>query len=197
MNDHNRSFVLALGLAAIDGLTSAFVAMLILALAVIGSGEQTGAAPDVSETTVLFIQKPLVNFLVRVAPKCNVIAQRVPGAQTSGRLTEIDLYTKAGSVTWRDCSPVLDDNFCLAQLIIDRPVAGRWRIYLANSNTQANFTEKQPKQVDVQLQLSQGNQKGKLLKESWKLDGTWNAFEFDPKGTGEIRKVDPSKCEGA
>jgi hypothetical protein len=46
----NNSFVLALGLAAIDGLTSAFVAMLILALAVIGSGQPA----DVDATSVCF-----------------------------------------------------------------------------------------------------------------------------------------------
>jgi hypothetical protein len=146
-------------LAAIDGLTSAFVAMLILALAVIGSGEQSGAAPDISETTVLSIRKPIVNFLVRVAPKCNVFAQRVPGVQTAGHLAEIDSFTRAGSVTWKDCSPLLGDSNCLAQLIVDRPASGRWRIYLANSNTEANFTETPPKQVEVELLLSEGGKR--------------------------------------
>jgi hypothetical protein len=191
---NNRGFALALGLAAIDGLTSAFVAMLVLALAVIGSGEQTGAAPDTSETTVLSIRKPIINFLVRVAPACNVFAQRVPGGQIKGRLTEIESYTKAGSVEWIDCTPNSGDSICLAQLVINRPLSGSWRISLANSNTEGNFTERLPSQVDAQFQVVQGRKGGKRFDFSWKLDGSWNSFEFDPKGNGEVKRVDPSKC---
>jgi hypothetical protein len=191
----NNGFALALGLAAIDGLTSAFVAMLVLALAVIGSGEQSGATADISGQTILYVRKPLINFLVRVAPTCKVFAQRVPRGQADERLKEIESYTNGGSVRWIDCTPAPGDTICRAQLIINRPVRGEpWRIYFANANTENNFTEKPLNRVDVEFQVIRNGENAKPLNEWWTLDGSWNAFEFSPTGTNEIKKVDASKC---
>src|ERR1700681_2777696 len=96
-------FVLGLGLAAIDGLTSAFVAMLVLALVVIGSGAQE-APPDVSETVMFIVQKPAIRLLARISADAAPVSVLVPreGFQDE-RLPELEMYTRNGRVEWLNC----------------------------------------------------------------------------------------------
>lgn len=191
----NNGFVLALGLAAIDGLTSAFVAMLILALAVIGSG-QPAEVDAKSESVWLSISKPSVKFLVMVEPVCGGIkAMRVPQDQPSmQRLREVESQTQQGTVNWIDsCSS--EDDRCSAQLLVNRPKSARpWRIYLASANTQKNFTERSIGPLyDVKITLATSS--GQIdIKQKWAIDDAWHAIEFSVSGTPNLQTVDPSKC---
>src|SRR5690242_17483153 len=115
-------FRLALGLAAIDGLTSAFVATLILAFAVIGSGESQ-SSPDMSATVVLSLKKVMsdkspmkIGLLAAIfkepgAPMA-VITHDVGGSTLSPIPTASQL-TKGGSVLWFDC--ISDSDSCSSQ----------------------------------------------------------------------------------
>ena len=191
----NSGFVLALGLAAIDGLTSAFVAMLILALAVIGSG-QSGTPQTSQETALLSIQKSSLKFSIAVEPVCGSDrSTRVPrGSLINERLREIESHTQNGSIIWIDSCSASDEK-CQAQLIINKPKKKeRWRIYIANANTQGNFTErsKGPVNIEVTLANSLGSVK---VPDAWPIDDNWHAYDFSPTETPEIRKVvDPTKC---
>ena len=193
----NNSFVLALGLAAIDGLTSAFVAMLILALSVIGSG-QPAELEATSDGVSLLIRKPSIKFLVMVEPVCGgPNARRIPQNQPSTqRLREIENQTNGGTVYWIDtCSS--DDEACSAQLLISRPRGKSWRIYLANSTTQKNFTEGSlGSTFEVKMTLITSSGQQQKLTETWALDDAWHGFDFSVSREGpHLQKVlQPFRC---
>jgi hypothetical protein len=192
----NNSFVLALGLAAIDGLTSAFVAMLILALAVIGSG-QPADVDATSESVWLSIRKPSVKFLVIVEPVCGgTRAMRIPQDQPSmQRLRELESQTKQGTVNWIDSCSAEDDR-CSAQLFINRPKSGQpWHIYLASADTQGKFTERaKGPQIDVSIMLATTSGQLPEKKEKWTIDDNWHAFKFSVTGAPTLQNADPFKC---
>jgi hypothetical protein len=188
----NPVFILGLGLAAIDGLTSAFVAMLVLAIIVIGSGAQ-GTPPDVSETAVLFIKKPPIRLLVSVAPDTAKPALLVPRQGFNDeQLAMLKPYTKNGRVEWVDC-----DN-CRAQLLIIRPINVGWHLCLAYANTPGNFTESAPGAIELELELRTVTRTGKSAplrtKEIFKIGDLWHGFQFNPTTNDAVQKVDDSRC---
>lgn len=181
----NNSFILALGLAAIDGLTSAFVAMLILALAVIGSGQQGGSDTS-TETALLNITRPRLNLLVRVSPDCGgqgALRAPIIGGK-SERLEEIESFTKQGSVYWIEACNATDE-VCSSQLIVNNGLPDRpWCIDLAIGNTPLNFTDGPTKPINVTLTLVNGTESPPLEDKGWKIDGCWHSYEFSPKVAG-------------
>lgn len=184
----NQAFVLGLGLAAIDGLTSAFVAMLVLAIAVIGSGEG-GPPPDVSETSVLFIKKPVVRLLAGFAPGSSAPVLRVPiQSFDDDRIPELEVYTKQGRVNWLDC------DRCTSQLRIDRPKDDVWRVCLAFANTPGNLTDGNPGLMTVELWMFSGGAETVHLADTFGVDELWHAYQFKPTGKGAPQKIDAKDC---
>jgi hypothetical protein len=149
----NSSIGLALGLAAIDGLTCAFVAMLILALVLIGPG-QTSAAPDVVESKSITIRitnsnQSLDRVDLRLLADINVEGSTAAPAaftvESQGRLFLIKALQNhvgpKGGVWWKDCQAQAGGS-CLAQLFVsainqhERP----WRIRLRVADSGDGFT---------------------------------------------------------
>jgi hypothetical protein len=183
----NAVFILGLGLAAIDGLTSAFVAMLVLALVVIGSGA-SDAPPDISETAVLIVQKPAIRLLASIAADSAAPSLLVPreGFQDE-RVPELEIYTRSGRVEWLNC------DTCSARLQINRPSNVLWRVCLVRANTPMGFTEAPIVSMDLTLSLVSGGVETKLPPDKWDNKSEWHAYEFNATNK-TFQKGDAKKC---
>jgi hypothetical protein len=149
----NSSIGLALGLAAIDGLTCAFVAMLILALVLIGPGE-TSSAPDLVESKSLTIRVTDMNqtgvgvdlrLLVDISVEGSSQVTPAFTVESQGRMTPLRTLQSHvngnGRVWWQDCQ-ALSGHTCVAQLFVssikqhERP----WHIRLRVADSGNSFT---------------------------------------------------------
>jgi hypothetical protein len=183
----NPIFILGLGLAAIDGLTSAFVAMLVLAMAVIGSGARE-APPDVSETAVFIIQKPAIRLLVSIAADTARPVVRAPRTSfLEERLSELEPYTNNGSVLWVNC------DTCSPRLQINKPRSVSWRVCVASANTPGSFTESPLGSIKLKVSTITKPGETSIDDGPWNIADLWHAYEFNPT-TRTLQKGDQSKC---
>ena len=136
----DSSLAVSLGLAAIDGLTCAFIAILILALILIGRGchrvpmtltranltvhvAADGTAPRRYRST------SLVDVNVDGDPQ-HTAAFNVESAGGIVKLDAMGEYVPAGGVWWKDCQTV-KANECFAQKCLSPKLSGR--THLENS----------------------------------------------------------------
>jgi len=160
------SFALSLGIAAIDGLTCAFVAMLVLALVLIGSGETT-QAPDWTRSGILLIQKmddntaatqmPLL-LLVDVQAGTGTHASSDVKLNSDGTLLPLPGLSGAvdpgGSVSWADhtCS---ESRICSAELFVALPREPTgWRVRLRIADTSGSFADDFPHSITLALHVA-------------------------------------------
>ncbi|MBK1838388.1 hypothetical protein JHL17_13290 [Azospirillum sp. YIM B02556] len=153
-------FRLALGLAAVDGLASAFVATLLLAFFVIGSGEQS-AAIDVSASDVLLLKKsvaagPMTVQILGIlsGEGSSLNAQIIPNPAHSGLLPVTDAreMTDKGLVYWFDCSSVA--AACQSQLVIIKPRRDKcWHFRISAANTSESFSDTFPSYIGIEVML--------------------------------------------
>lgn len=155
------SFAMALGLAAIDGLLSAFVAMLMLALVLIGSGETSGGGPDWNRSTILLMEKsdprdagqPMRSrMLIDVYAQGEGRSLHACTVESAGKLEEFDVLKPiAGHVFWSDCSENTASK-CEARLMIVSPKPGSmWLVRLRIADTFGGFSDDFPSTVNVKL----------------------------------------------
>jgi hypothetical protein len=162
------SFALSLGIAAIDGLTCAFVAMLVLALVLIGSGETT-QAPDWTSSGILLIQKMDDNTAAtQMTMLLLVDVQAGPGKDapsdvklnSDGTLQPLPHLSPAveaargGRVSWADhtCS---ESRICSAELFVTRPRQPTgWRVRLRIADTSGSLADDFPQSLSLSIHVA-------------------------------------------
>lgn len=170
-----RAFAMAIGLAAIDGLLCAFVAMLVVALVLIGSGESTGV-PDITRSVVLQIDKrdprpgkPMTAaLLLNLNVQSGSVKQRVllaPDAAVRSRMTEVPglrngSLEPGGRVVWQDCFEDETSDYrghCESRLLIARPQPGsQWEISVRVVDSSKRLANDFPKEVAFHGRIANG-----------------------------------------
>lgn len=153
-------FRLALGLAAVDGLASAFVATLMLAFFVIGSGEQS-AAVDFASSEVLLIKKSIASEPMRLQLLVNLrsgpdssytVIVPTPGSTGLMPVSDTVEFAKDGGVYWYDCRSELQS--CESQLVVTKPSRGKcWQVRISVASTPQSFAETFPGAIDIEATL--------------------------------------------
>jgi hypothetical protein len=148
----DSSLAVSLGLAAIDGLTCAFIAILILALILIGAGTSPGANDtDSSEILMVHVARDgnfqggidlhlLLDVTINGQPK--PLAFEVESAGRIVKLDQLQTYVRpGGEVWWKDCQSA-NGNECLAEMFVTkfRRGEGDWRIRLRVADAADSFT---------------------------------------------------------
>jgi hypothetical protein len=156
----NASFILALGLAAIDGLTSAFVAMLIMALVVAG-GNGGAAGQETDKALIVTVAKHApVKLMVRLAAGEGKPVPVYALDQNTFQTIKLSTNKDGGRILWRDCA-TSPGGGCTAQLIIERPRDGqKWSMEFAIATTNAELTETMPRPIKLELKLAGGGASG-------------------------------------
>src|SRR5689334_21818564 len=106
----NNAFKISLGIAAIDCLISAFVAILVVTISIIGTAEQ-GSALDVSKTVILSLKKSeitssrmRIRLLIVIDLGGNELIAIAPALTGTGLvpISGAEKVTADGSLYWRD-----------------------------------------------------------------------------------------------
>jgi hypothetical protein len=167
----SQSLGISLGLAAVDGLLCAFVAILVLALVLIGSGTSV-SAPDLIASHVLLFDinsvdqsrksidlRLLVDVGIQGAPD-----RSKPSVSSNGRmvvLSGLEQHLQHGSILWKDCQ-TLDQGRCSAALFVTRPKIGeRWRIRIRLADADNSFTTSSIPSYKIKATLG-GRSRGNL-----------------------------------
>jgi hypothetical protein len=187
-------FRLALGLAAIDGLTSAFVATLILAFSVIGSGERS-SAPDMSATTIIEFKKSSyddasmkIGLLAAIYTSSNAALSISSYNRQAGGLLPISTaspLTKGGSVRWFDCTSEFAS--CSSQLMITKPAKTCWVLKLSPATTMMAFSDFYPSKIKLESRIFPRASGQPLDPIELLLDGSWQSFQID--FTSEVPRI--------
>ena len=152
-------FRLALGLAAVDGLASAFVATLLLAFFVIGSGDQS-AAISVAASDVLVVRKSAlagsmtVQLVARLEDEqhsVNAVITPVSGQSGLVQVTEARAMTDGGAVYWSDCES--QSPTCRSQLLITKPKRTCSHFRISAADTTRSFSDNFPRSIVVEATL--------------------------------------------
>ncbi|MBX5157665.1 hypothetical protein HJB89_11075 [Rhizobium sp. NZLR8] len=188
----NGGFVLALGLAAIDGLTSAFVAMLIMALVVAGgNGGASGKETDKALIVTIAKHAP-VKLMVRLAAGDGKPVPVYALDQNTFQTIDLSASTEGGRILWRDCS-VSPGGGCTAQLIIERPQDGqKWTLQFAIATTDAELTETLSRPVKLDLKMAGGGAVGKAALCWDSLAAGWQKVVFFTARDG----ISGGTCQG-
>jgi hypothetical protein len=147
----SNSFAVSMGLAAIDGLLCAFVAMLMLALVLIGPGIAT-SAPDLTQAQALWFRITKADEDTKGIDLNLLVDIRADGSgdvgsltvESGGRMTRlkglIGQVQDGGEIWWKDCQ-VLAGKECPAALFVTRIKPGqRWRVRLRVADAADSFT---------------------------------------------------------
>jgi hypothetical protein len=148
----DSSLAVSLGLAAIDGLTCAFIAILILALILIGVGSSPGAH-DADPAQILMVHVAGdggsrlgidLRLLVDVSVEGDfqhTAAFTVESAGSVAKLDALGEYAPGGGVWWKDCQ-TLSTNECFAEMFVTKAKRGGpvWRIRFRVADSGDSFT---------------------------------------------------------
>jgi len=172
------SFILALGLAAIDGLTSAFVAMLVLALVVTG-GDGGAAGPGIGKSVVVTIVKRApVKLMVRVGAGEGEAVPVYALDQNTFQTIKLSARARVGRVMWRDCR-ISSSGSCVAQMLIEQPLDHqKWRMELAIATTDTELSNALPKPVTLDVRVDGAGTAEKLALCWDSLAAAWQQIEF-------------------
>ena len=146
------SLAVSLGLAAIDGLTCAFIAILILALILIGPGSSPSASDsDTAQMLLVHIEGEggaAHSIDLRILVDVTVDGQPLDlDVESAGRLVRLrgfekrNLVRPGGGVWWKDCQTTAA-NFCVAEMFVTKAKhnATAWRIRLRVADAGDSFT---------------------------------------------------------
>jgi hypothetical protein len=147
----SNSFAISLGLAAIDGLLCAFVAVLMLALVLIGPGISANA-PDVMESQKLLFLIKNADTAARGIDLHMLVDIKTEGSsdvasftvESGGRMTQLKGLTRhvqaGGAIWWKDCQ-ILAGSECSATLFVTRIKPNeRWHVRLRVADAGNSFT---------------------------------------------------------